>query len=125
MNEPGYKELYKIKTIRSPLYTSHVIIPENDIPEFEEVIISTSSFTLEELKKMFHFSWGTMVFQVFGILDSVSKYYNKTHGIKFMKIIEDYAYIENLSTEINNTNDIDEIINNYFTKNGVKNIIIF
>jgi hypothetical protein len=43
----------------------------------------------------------------------------------FMKIIEDYAYIENLSTEINNTNDIDEILNNYFTKNGVKNIIIF
>ena len=42
-----------------------------------------------------------------------------------MKIIEDYAYIENLSTEINNTNDIDEILNNYFTKNGVKNIITF
>jgi superfamily II DNA or RNA helicase len=33
--------------------------------------------------------------------------------------------LELFATEINNTNDIDEILNNYFTKNGVKNIITF
>ena len=30
MNEPAYKEFHKIKTKRSPMYTSHVIIPKND-----------------------------------------------------------------------------------------------
>ena len=89
MNEPQYKEFYKIKTIRSPLYAAHVIVPENDITEFEEVVVSTSSFTLEDLKKMYYYSWGTTVFQVFGVIDLISKYYNRMHGIKFMKIVED------------------------------------
>lgn len=88
MNEPGYKELYKIKTFKSPLYTSHVIIPQKDITEYEEVVVSTKSFTLEELKEMFHYSWCTLVFQVFGIIDSISRYYNKTYGIEFMSMVD-------------------------------------
>ena len=88
MNEPSYKEHYKIETIRSPLYTSHVIVPENDITEYEEIITSTSSFTLNELKEMHHYSWLIMTFQIFGILDLISKYYNKIYGIPFLNFYD-------------------------------------
>jgi len=88
MNAPPYKEQYKIKTKKSPLYTSHVIVPKNDIPEYEEIISSTYSFTPEELKEMSYYSWGVLTFQIFGILDLISKYYNKTYGLKFMELIK-------------------------------------
>jgi len=88
MNTPSYKEQYKIKTKKSPLYTSHVLIPKNDIIEYEEVVLSTSSFTHEELKEMFYYSWGVLTFQVFGILDLISKYYNKNYDLKYLELIE-------------------------------------
>lgn len=91
MNEPTYKEFYKIKTRTSPMYTSHVIIPENDIQEFEEIVISTSSFTHDELKEMHLFSWMMLTFQIFGILEMISKYYNKMHEIKFMEFYERFS----------------------------------
>ena len=46
----------------------------------------------------------------------------------FVKILDDNAYLENRSTEINNTKDIEEIMyfsKNYCMNNGVKNIITF
>ena len=46
----------------------------------------------------------------------------------FVKIIDNNAYLENLSTEINNTNNIEKImyfLKNYCMNNGVKNIITF
>ena len=45
-----------------------------------------------------------------------------------MKIVDNNAYLENLSSEINNTNDIEKImyfLKDYCMKNGVKNIITF
>ena len=87
MNDPSYKEQYKIKTKKSPLYTSHVIVPKNDVPEFEEIVMSTLTFTHKELKEMFHYSWGVLTFQVFGILNLISKYYNKNYDLKYMELI--------------------------------------
>lgn len=46
----------------------------------------------------------------------------------FVKIIDNNAYLENLSTEINNTNDIKKImyfLKDYYMKKLVKNIITF
>ena len=88
MNEPSYKEYFKIKTMRSPMYTSHAVMPKNDIPEMEEVVVSTSSFSTEDLKEMFYYSWAVMTLQIFGILDHISAYYNKVHNMKFMTFYE-------------------------------------
>jgi len=42
-------------TKKSPLYSSHVLLPKNDIIEYEEIVLSTLSFTYEELKEMFYY----------------------------------------------------------------------
>ena len=100
MNEPAYKEFHKIKTKRSPMYTSHVIIPKNDIQEYEEIVISTSSFTHEELKQMHLFSWMTLTFQIFGILEMISKFYNITYGLGFIEFYDKFIkYCEQEDSE--------------------------
>ena len=96
MNNPSYREQYKIKTTKSPLYTSHVIVPENDIVEYEYVVTSTSSFTFDELKEMFYYSWGVLTFNIFGIFDQISNFYNKTYGIthiEFIKLLLDFCQV--------------------------------
>ena len=91
MNEPAYKEFYKIQTALSPMYMSHVTPSTNDQIEYEEIIISTSSFTFEELKEMHRYSWMILTFQIFGILEYVSKYYNLRHNLKIINFYDIFS----------------------------------
>ena len=76
MNEPSYVEFYKINTIHSPIYLAHSSAKENEIEEFEDIAISTSTYTFDELKEMYLFSWMTLTFHHLGILEYIANYYN-------------------------------------------------
>ncbi len=84
MAEPTYVEKYKIKTIRSPIFLWHSDVSNRGIPEYEEIAIGSFSYTLEDLKQMFLYSWLMVVFQNMGILEFISKFYKKTHGLSFI-----------------------------------------
>jgi len=90
MNEPSYREFYKIKTIRSPIFLAHSSINEKEITEYENLTVSTSTFTFDELKEMYYYSWVIMTLHGFGILDHILKYYNKIHGLPLMKFYETF-----------------------------------
>lgn len=89
MNIPEYKEKYKLKTIRSPIYLGHSSINNRTIEEYENVVTSTSTATQEDIKQMYLYSWITLSMHSFGILEYVSRYYNKIHGISYMKFYEE------------------------------------
>lgn len=88
MNEPSYSNFYKIKTIRSPIYLAHSSLADSDITEYEDITIGTSSFTLDDLKEMFLYSWLVQTFHSLGIFEHISKYYHQTHQLEFMKFYE-------------------------------------
>jgi radical SAM superfamily enzyme YgiQ (UPF0313 family) len=90
MNEPSYKEHYKIKTIRIPILRAHTTIGEDRFQEYDDMVISTISFTLDELKEMFLYSWMVLTFQAFGIFEYITKFYNRTCGLPFMKFYETF-----------------------------------
>ena len=89
MNIPEYREKYKLKTIRSPIYLGHSSINNRTIEEYENVVTSTSTATQEDIKQMYLYSWITLSMLSFGILEYVSRYYNKIHGISYMKFYEE------------------------------------
>jgi putative methyltransferase len=88
MNEPTYVKFYKIKTVHSPIYLAHSSAQENEIQEFEDIAINTSSYTFEELKEMYLFSWMTLTFHHLGILEYIANYYHQTKGIPYMRFYE-------------------------------------
>ena len=45
--------------------------------EYENVITSTSTATEEDIRQMYLYSWITLSMHSFGILEYVSRYYNK------------------------------------------------
>ena len=89
MNIPEYREKYKLKTIRSPIYLGHSSINNRTIEEYENVVTSTSTATQEDIKQMYLYSWITLSMHSFGILEYVSRYYNKVHGMSYMKFYEE------------------------------------
>ena len=89
MNIPEYREKYKLKTIRSPIYLGHSSINNRTIEEYENVVTSTSTATQEDIKQMYLYSWITLSMHSFGILEYVSRYYNKIHGMSYMKFYEE------------------------------------
>lgn len=90
MNAPEYKEKYKIKVIRSPIMLVHSYIRNRGIPEYEEIVIATSTCSNDELKEIYLYSWSFLTFQSLGILSQISEYYNKTYGLSFMKFYETF-----------------------------------
>ena len=90
MNLPEYKEKYKIKTVRSPLYLRHTSIKDKTMNEYEHLTISTISFSFDDLKKMHTYSWMILTFQNLGILEYIAKFYNKLHSIKFITFYEHF-----------------------------------
>ena len=90
MNEPSYKEQYKIKTVHSPIYIAHTTAGEDKFQEYEEIVISTVSITLEELKEVYLYSWMVITFHAFGIFEHIAKFYNQNYGLPFMKFYETF-----------------------------------
>jgi len=97
MNYPDYREKYKLKAIRSPVFLQHSPKDNRGIQEYENILVETSSYTLDNLKDMYRLSWVIQTFHSFGILEYVAKYYQKTHGIaliKFYESILEYSHIK-------------------------------
>jgi len=90
MNIPAYREKFKIKTIRSPVMLQHSSIRKRGIKEFEYIIISTNTFTLDDLKEMYNYSWAFSTLHKFGVLEHFSTFYKRTQGLPFMKFFEIY-----------------------------------
>jgi len=98
MNYPEYREQYKLKSIRSPVFLQHSPKDDRGIQEYENILIGTSSYTLDDLKQMYQFSWVIQTFHSFGILEHVAKYFHKTHGVSLMIFYEtilEYCQIKN------------------------------
>ncbi len=92
MNALEYKEKYKIKVIRSPIMLVHSSVHKRGMPEYEEIIVATSTCSTDELKEIYLYSWSFLTFHSLGILEQVAEYYNKTYGLPFMKFYE--AFLE-------------------------------
>ena len=88
MNEPVYVKHHNIKAILSPIYLGHSSIHDRGIPEYENIVVSTVSFTTDELKQIYLFSWLIQTFNSLGIFEYISKYYNHTHNLQYMKFYE-------------------------------------
>lgn len=94
MNEPSYRDFYKIETIRSPIYLAHSSIHNREMPEYEYITISANTFTTEDIKQEFVYAWLIQTFSSLGISEYISKYYKKIHSlslIKFYDIFLDYC----------------------------------
>jgi len=90
MNAPEYKEKYEIKVIRSPIMLVHSSVHKRGMPEYEEIIVATSTCSTDELKEIYLYSWSFLTFHSLGILEQVAEYYNKTYDLPFMKFYETF-----------------------------------
>ena len=90
MNETAYKGFHKIKTIRSPIYLAHSSKNDRGMPEYEDIVVSTSSFSTSTLEKIYHISWLIQTFHSLGIFEYISRYYSKKYGLKYMEFYETF-----------------------------------
>lgn len=88
MAEPKYLEKYKIKTVHSPIYLQHSDSRERGMNEYEDIVISTYSCSLEDIKEMYLYSWFIQTFQSLGLLEQISKFYKQYYDLSFIKFYE-------------------------------------
>tara|TARA_R110000824_G_scaffold50135_6_gene140289 strand:+ start:970 stop:3033 length:2064 start_codon:yes stop_codon:yes gene_type:complete len=85
MNDPHYIEKYDIKSIRSPIYLWHSSVHNRgEYQEYEDIVVGTNTFDLDELKQMYLYGWVTQAFHSMGILEYIAKFYNQVYDLKYM-----------------------------------------
>jgi len=84
MAQPGYMEQHGIQTIRSPIFLMHSSIHDRGIPEYEKIVVSSRTFTNNDLKEMYLFSWLILLFHNFGVLELVAYFYHKQHNMDYV-----------------------------------------
>ena len=67
MADPEYRRRYDIKAIRSPIFLAHSTRGAT-VPEYEDVVIETSSMLLADMKLAHFFSWAILVGESLGLL---------------------------------------------------------
>ena len=90
MNEPWYREKYKIKTVSSPILLQHSSTHKRGIEEYEQIVTSTNTFTTQELKEMYILSWVVQTFHSFGIFEYIERYYENMNGLPIMKFYDSF-----------------------------------
>ena len=88
LNDPEYRATHEIESVRSPIYLAHSSIHSRDVPEYEEIVTATKTFTLDELKEMFLYSWCVLTFQNLGILEHVAEFFHQRYQTPFMTFYE-------------------------------------
>ena len=95
MNEPNYAKKYDIQTIKSPIYLWHSSVNNRgEIPEYEDTIVSTNTFNLDELKEMYVYGWFMQAFHSLGITEYVSKFYKQVYDLNYIDFytsLKDYC----------------------------------
>ena len=100
MNEPNYAKKYDIQTIKSPIYLWHSSVHNRgEIPEYEDTIVSTNTFNLDELKEMYVYGWFMQTFHSLGITEYLSKFYNQVYDLKYIDFYTSFKdYCENFDS---------------------------
>jgi radical SAM superfamily enzyme YgiQ (UPF0313 family) len=90
MNVPEYKEKHKIKTLRSPIYLQHSGVKERGMPEYEYLAVGSFSYTLDDLKEMYLYSWIIQTFHSLGILEYIANYFHIVKNTKYRDFYETF-----------------------------------
>ena len=89
LDDPEYKQRFGIVTHRIPLAEIHgAIRPEGLVTEYEDVIITTESMSLDQWRKMVVFSWVTMLLHSMKLGFFVLYYLHDRLGVRYTDLIE-------------------------------------
>jgi len=99
MNHPQYRKTYGIEVFKSPMFMQHSSNEEKEIQEYEKMIRHTNSLPNGKINEVYLFNWVMMVFNSFGILYYISRFYNKMYDISYKQFYELLiTYCENSSS---------------------------
>jgi len=82
MSEQSYQNKYGIKTINIPIFQAHSD-KQDEVMEYESIIISTDTLSITDWKKTYQFSWAIQCFHFLGMLQPISIFMNKMFNMSY------------------------------------------
>lgn len=75
LNDPDYIKEHGIEIMKSPIFST------DSIPEYEHIITNTNSYTFDDLKEMYVFSWVIRTFHIRGITYYLSRFFMNDYDV--------------------------------------------
>ena len=82
MNEPNYRKLHKIETVRTPIYLNHTTPGSDPVQEYEDAISSTETLPREHLVKCNTMAWAIQAFHGLNLTQVLACYARNAAGLQ-------------------------------------------
>ncbi len=85
MGNPEYQARFQIRTIELPIFQAHADPAEqgDTITEYEPIVISTSTLTVQDWRRTYQFAWAVQCFHLLGSLQAVSAFLRHRCGVRY------------------------------------------
>lgn len=83
MNNQNYKMLHGIKSQKIPLLLLHGSLEEDDVTEYYDVVIETSSMPSHDWVKTNIFAWGVQAYHCLNLTQAISVALHNMYGIEY------------------------------------------
>jgi hypothetical protein len=95
MGNPAYREKYGIKTIRSEIINIHGerIVLEDDMPEYQDMVICTASTPPEDWRRTRAFGWMTAFLHFDKIMQIPLMVLHETASVSYGELIESFLNV--------------------------------
>lgn len=88
MAESSYREMFGMRTIRSPMQQFHSSPAPGEITEYTDYVVETSTLPLEDWKRTYLFSWAVQSFHCLGLTQSLAVFLHAHHGLSYRTFYE-------------------------------------
>ena len=88
MNEPSYRALHKIETVRVPIYLNHTYPGSDPVQEYEESVAQTATLSREQIIQCNALAWIVQGFHGLNLTQVLACYARVEHGLRFTDFYE-------------------------------------
>lgn len=88
MNEPNYRALHKIKTVRTPIYLNHTTPGFDPVQEYEDTVIGTATQSTEDVIRCNTMAWAIQGFHGLNLTQVLACYARAAGGVQYTTFYE-------------------------------------
>lgn len=90
LNNPTYRALHEIVTIRTPIFLNHSIPGLDPVQEYEEVVIGTKNLSTDDWKRQYVFAWIVQTCQTLNLTQVITVFFNVQMNLRYADFYEEF-----------------------------------
>ena len=88
MNDAAYRDIHKIRTVRTPIFLNHTLPGSDPVQEYEESVVATATMGQQDFERSALLAWAVQLFHALGLTQVIAIYTHAYQDVRFSDFYE-------------------------------------